>query len=503
MEHRQAKLIEIDKLFGAEYNPRKPDAKRLAIVELSLRKFGWLLPLYALPSGQLLSGHQRTKSAKTIGFKRIPVVTIDFPDKEVEKFINIVFNRATNDMRINKSSSSLADQLHALNVDDIEKMFPDVVPNSLPSYPCMRCQKMNAKELYAVQDRMPEDYMIAGANMLAKFGVSMPIVINESKQVVNGLGRLGYWAGREEDVQCVVIPDSHGDAASTLLNLLTMDFRVEESYGDELRPNALRSSDGVRDWLGKGQTFALPKNHQAKFDHKKYGHVWRDVYGLVTLDFGAGHRDEARIVRSMGVRAIAFEPYPVTSGKKDIGKDHALQIIRRFLDEVRQRTAFSSIFLSSVMQAIPFPQDRRNVLRVIHAVASSSTKFYVCSRSRNDGEYVLARNGGVSRSSMAFELDEEEGSILVLSWSDCKPAIQHFYSVEEFHHYLDPLWHSVVVKVEGAHITAICSKPKTVDVDLLREAIEFEFNLPYPDGSRMGLVDEAKAAFNQGLGINL
>jgi hypothetical protein len=42
-----------------------------------------------------------------------------------------------------------------------------------------------------------------------------------------------------------------------------------------------------------------------------------------------------------------------------------------------------------------------------------------------------------------------------------------------------------------------------LDVARLRKAIEFEFDLPYEDGTRMGLVEEAKVAFSQRLGVAL
>ena len=37
----------------------------------------------------------------------------------------------------------------------------------------------------------------------------------------------------------------------------------------------------------------------------------------------------------------------------------------------------------------------------------------------------------------------------------------------------------------------------------LRHAIEFEFNLPYPDGTHAGLVEEAKEAFSKRLGVKI
>ena len=56
---------------------------------------------------------------------------------------------------------------------------------------------------------------------------------------------------------------------------------------------------------------------------------------------------------------------------------------------------------------------------------------------------------------------------------------------------------------KGNVTTAICASARAVDVARLRAAIEFEFNLPYPDGTRMGLVAEAKAAYSKRLGVEL
>lgn len=53
------KLVPIKEIQASEYNPRRNDEKRLALTELSLKKLGFLLPVYADTSGEILSGHQR------------------------------------------------------------------------------------------------------------------------------------------------------------------------------------------------------------------------------------------------------------------------------------------------------------------------------------------------------------------------------------------------------------------------------------------------------------
>lgn len=67
------KLVPITDVKASEYNPRKNDEKRLTLTEMSLRKLGFLLPIYADTSGEILSGHQRHLVATRMGFTRIPV----------------------------------------------------------------------------------------------------------------------------------------------------------------------------------------------------------------------------------------------------------------------------------------------------------------------------------------------------------------------------------------------------------------------------------------------
>ena len=84
-----------------------------------------------------------------------------------------------------------------------------------------------------------------------------------------------------------------------------------------------------------------------------------------------------------------------------------------------------------------------------------------------------------------------------------KPKVQKYHSEKEFHSLFIGFFRSVKVAEMSNNVTAICASAKAVDVARLRAAIEFEFDLPYPDGTRMNLVAEAKAAFSKRLGIEL
>ena len=63
------KLVPITDVKASEYNPRKNDEKRLALTEMSLRKLGFLLPIYAetreKPSISSLTEPQTTSQNRT------------------------------------------------------------------------------------------------------------------------------------------------------------------------------------------------------------------------------------------------------------------------------------------------------------------------------------------------------------------------------------------------------------------------------------------------------
>lgn len=92
------KLVPIDAVQASEYNPRRNDEKRLALTELSLRKLGFLLPIYADESGEILSGHQRHLVASRMGFRQIPVEYVSGKTLGERRAVNVLFNRATNDL---------------------------------------------------------------------------------------------------------------------------------------------------------------------------------------------------------------------------------------------------------------------------------------------------------------------------------------------------------------------------------------------------------------------
>ena len=163
------KLVPIGDVRASEYNPRKNDEKRLALTEMSLRKLGFLLPIYADKDGEILSGHQRHLVAERMGFDKIPVQYVDQEDLNSRKALNVLFNRATNDLQKQDTCTKIKKRLYNMDIDSMCAGLPDIEPGSEASYPCVyACRRIDTVQLAKKNHRDFDSHMKALAKALEK-----------------------------------------------------------------------------------------------------------------------------------------------------------------------------------------------------------------------------------------------------------------------------------------------------------------------------------------------
>jgi ParB-like chromosome segregation protein Spo0J len=125
------KLVPTNSVNPSTYNPRKADPRRLDILELSLRKIGWVMPIYADNSGEILSGHQRHHVAQRMGMKYVPVEYVKDMDLAERKAVNIVFNRGTNDLESGDVPKDMTKALEDHNPYSLAETMPDIAESKL------------------------------------------------------------------------------------------------------------------------------------------------------------------------------------------------------------------------------------------------------------------------------------------------------------------------------------------------------------------------------------
>ena len=499
------KLESLEAVNPSTYNPRSADPKRLDLIELSLRKLGFIAPIYADENGEILSGHQRHHVATRMGCKSVPVCRVPAMNLEKRKALNIVFNRGTNDFDICKTSEKAKRALESLNLQQLANTIQDKEIGSKEFFRCASPSRESVKKLCVINSGRWIQYARNIARTLRKAGIIMPIICTPDGKVVNGIGRLEMLAElKEEFCDVVYISPDEAKFADAMMNLLTMEFDIHTRYADLLRYNSFRRARRVREELGQGFTFQVHPNmpcHSFDIFDKSQQALWRKEHGNTLLDFGAGHLTETKILNTAGFDCTPFEPFHITLS--EIDKEKSLELCRNFIEAVASGKEFTSIFISSVLNSVPFAKDREHIAVICAALCKPFTKLYACASSTSETGYRQVNGKAFHNESnsgnIAFRLEYESG-VRIGDFQD-KPKVQKYHTKKEFYDLFSPFFRKVEIHERLGNITAKCENAKRIPWERIEEALRFEFDLPYPDGSRMGLAENAISAFKKHLKI--
>lgn len=492
-------MVPVDELRPDDKNPRKADQARSALLRLSLTKLSFLMPLFRQrSSGLLLSGHQRLAQSKSVGFKAVPVVDVDVADDEVMN-INLLFNRLTNDFSAFDTGAGAKDRL---NMQQLLKVL-EALPDQLGDHYANHCTIENIRPLAAAVGEQYDKKASVTAGAFTRMNIRIPLVVSESGRVVNGVNRLFAALDRNiEEWPVVRIPDEIADVALMVLNYLSMDFHVDDDFKDLLRASAFRRVSNNRGSVGKTYRF-WANGCRSLLDRDSYStEYWvqfRDIHGSTLLDFGAGLGKVAPYLKTKGFNAYDFEPFRVDPvlNEAEPSLKYSRGMAREFLAAIADPTLrFDSIFMSAVMNSIPFPEDRLMVLSIVHSLSSKDTSVYGTCRDMSDFDYEY---GGV-RNGNYFVWDTEPG--VRLGDVSSRPKLQKFMTQDEARGYFSRFWKTIEFWKGGNVFYFKLSDPMAPNLKALRQSLEFEFNLPFTEG-RLGLVDEALAAFSKRLGRKL
>lgn len=486
-------------------NPRKPDQARLGLLGLSLSKLGFCMPMYATKDGMLLSGHQRLTVSKTLKISNVPIITIDLPKKDIQG-VNILFNRATNDFNAFDTGSNVKGRL---TLDDVIASAEELPDFEGEDWFALDCKDRDITGLGADLSSRYDKKATCLAESVRAMKIRIPIVVSESGTLVNGVHRL--FAAKEAGERTwptIVLPDNIAQAALNFLNYLSMDFHVDDDFAKMMRYSAYRRPQNNRGNVPKAMRFWANGN-RTLMDRDSYSpSYWknfRELHGTSLVDFGAGLCKVRPFVEARGMTCSDFEPYRIDPDS-DVSvpdTDYSITKAKEFLDEISDGRPFSSIFLASVLNSIPFPKDRMVVLSIVHALCNKDTCVYGTCRDISDFNYEY---GGV-RNANFFVFDSEPG--VRLGDVVRNPKVQKFHTREEAEAMFTRLWGKTEYWPGGNIFYFKLSAPKGINANVLRQALEHEFELPYrpcekyPEGKNMGLSGYAIKAFAKRLGIKL
>lgn len=511
-------LMDVSELLHADYNPRQVDEERLKEIMKSLSYLGFLMPIYrSRLTGTILSGHQRSTAAKRLGYKQVPVVQLDTPLDE-EKGINLLFNKVTNDMNTFASGGEEEFYKYMENVGEATKGLKKLKPDS--SYPAMKAVMTPIKDL--LEEFVPfTDYSLkeAGKDMVSNH-IYMPVVVCDGK-IVNGMGRFYGYLNKDFDmIPVVTIPKELEPYAKLALNCLSMDFNIQEHLADELRYNAFRRKtvDSQMTGLSRGWTYHLfgrvvgnsggrttegrakqfPDYQYHPFASPEMAAKYKDYFGELTIDMGAGSGRDVKIMQEAGINAVPFEPYFCPEGESFPSLEATRALNTNFLETLREAktSGVDTIVSSFVLNSIPHHKDRMAYCIILAAMCKLKTKVNLGTQSAS----VL----GVRNTSLSSALNVKgvEANMVLGSNKRFFKAQKYFYDYE-LERLFSKLFVNVAVKVSGNNVYLQASLPKRLPAKLVVDALTHEFELPFEGGDTMGLSKLAIECFSEYMGRDL
>lgn len=112
MSKMQIEYIDINKLKMSKYNPRKMSDDDKRHLKQSLKEFGCQDPLLVNKKNFVIGGHQRLDILKELGYKTVPIVRVDLPEKK-EKALNVALNKISGDW----DDEKLTDLLNSIDTN--------------------------------------------------------------------------------------------------------------------------------------------------------------------------------------------------------------------------------------------------------------------------------------------------------------------------------------------------------------------------------------------------
>ena len=116
----------------ATYNPRKElneKDKEYQKIKNSIIEFGYVAPIIINADKTVISGHQRIKVLKVLGYEEIDCIVVNF-DKNKEKFLNIALNKISGEWDYQKLES-IFNELDENNIDLLITGFDEKEINKL------------------------------------------------------------------------------------------------------------------------------------------------------------------------------------------------------------------------------------------------------------------------------------------------------------------------------------------------------------------------------------
>ena len=436
--------IEINKIHGAEYNPRIISEEQFESLIRSITEIGFVLPVIVnRRNNTIIAGHQRTKAARKAGINTVPCLFCD----DIAEGDEVKFNQLHN-------FTDTHDCIATGKVDDVG--FQEI------PYSRFSVQDDNATQLQEI------------CKLMMKYGNLLCAVMCN--------GRILVGARYVKACQLLRLPVNVYNIAAEMYDkaskYLTADYGVynydsleKHTYVQGLA-QMFRSTEAVE---GKKQ------NKSSLYTTCVLPYLMKNKAASV-LDFGCGKGAYISSVRRSGHRAVGLEFYNNNGSQIDISKGNAQ--IDALIKSIHTNGLFDVVVCDSVLNSVDSMDAEDSVLKCLHIF--SKNKIFLSGRTMNA---VISKSNLKRRldksalvGNMNFFMDENN---FTATYRKGNWYYQHYHTKEQLAAAIDRAGLKIdALHWDGSSFQAECSKKRELTFEEAKRAIDFEFTLPLPNGKR-------------------
>lgn len=438
------KLVDIDRIKGAEYNPRKIDESKLGTLEKSIKELGFIIPIIVnKENNTIIAGHQRTKTAKKVGLKQIPAFLV----KNINLADEINFN-----------------QIH--NGAEKTPTYKSKVKTS--AYKHNDFNEIAGKDININRDNMNMAVVNQIRNMILKYGnifssvVSNGIIIYQEEYAYT-CKLMGI------DCNAYILESEKLGNAKDFLN---------QSYGEFSYEN-LKKNTFVQ---GLAQMFRDPTGEKNKkrnasklYEEMVYPFLEKNKDIKSILDFGCGKGAYINEL-SKKYEAIGVEFYNNNGSAINVSKGN--KQIDSFISYLGKDKKFDLVICDSVLNSVDSLEAEESIMDILNYF--SKDIVFLSGRSIKAIKYI---NSGRKKSRNKDKLHFLDKDGFTASFRKGNWYYQKFHSEKQVKELCEKHGFEVIEYTVTANAwKAKLKKVRQVSDENVKKAIQFEFNLPLPNG---------------------
>lgn len=433
----------VSRLKEADYNPRKITPEAKAMLCESLKALGVIKPV--ILNGQkriLTAGHQRTGACRAVGIETVPAIFI----REVERGDEINFNL-----------------VHNLSDGNACNAYIEI-SNATPLGGGFFCVDHSA---VTYQNKKSDGRFKDVCRLIMRYGAwGSCVALPDGKVVADAEYAAACKCCGEPVVFYMLDPAKLPALKQYYFNEYgeyCFDNLHIESWHNTLAQKS-RTMSSCRTTSTLYKRFVLPflKPEQR------------------AVDFGAGRCQYATALKAKGYDILAYEPHLRIWGKNAFNVLEIKKQVATLAYSVESKGLFDVVICDSVLNSVINSHFEDAVLTTLNALANENATVFVSTRERSFHEKCK----GVSTAGGRYEYMTKDN--FSLAHHGGLFTVQHMHTREGLTKLLLKYFDEVKIgrKETASSLQAICRKPRKLDTEKVRAAIDEEFNMVLPGGYR-------------------